>query len=375
MNRITDIICKDKSVDELKNEKSEYKIPNVNKKIIRDYPDINSKKSQKRKIGVVFMYFFKCPSITNGHLNWCDTHVLGMNKKDEYFKGYYNPKNYYFWYNEIRDMIYSGLDFFLLNVYGNDLHNEIINNLKKSMDTLSIEYNNDPIKIGIFDDTWLYNSGHYFKDVSPTFEDSTKIEYTANILFNKWKKIFDNDFIWKYLIHIDGKPIIYFYNAGKLGKTYCSDILNIMKNKFFENYKVYPFIVLDIGYGKNLKIADRYFKWNTFNHNKIYFQDKNFCNAMVKWDPYKRDAKKYGKFNDSLFEVYNIKSNNTLIKDDSILKRVLDETIDTEYLLLQTWNDLGEGTQINRNYDYFDYKNKKWLSPFHFMNIIKQYTH
>jgi hypothetical protein len=38
-------------------------------------------------------------------------------------------------------------------------------------------------------------------------------------------------------------------------------------------------------------------------------------------------------------------------------------------LLLETWNDLGEGTGITRNYDYYD--QGAWLTPDAFMNAIR----
>jgi hypothetical protein len=39
-------------------------------------------------------------------------------------------------------------------------------------------------------------------------------------------------------------------------------------------------------------------------------------------------------------------------------------------LTFATWNDLGEGTGINRNYDY--YNGGKWLPPDYFMNVIRK---
>jgi hypothetical protein len=38
-------------------------------------------------------------------------------------------------------------------------------------------------------------------------------------------------------------------------------------------------------------------------------------------------------------------------------------------LVIATWNDLGEGTGIHRNYDY--YAGGRWLEPDHFMRLIR----
>ena len=59
-----------------------------------------------------------------------------------------------------------------------------------------------------------------------------------------------------------------------------------------------------------------------------------------------------------------------LVKDGEVLKRVLIDSSDAELLVLATWNDLGEGTGINRNYDY--YANGHWLPPDYFMQILRK---
>jgi hypothetical protein len=51
------------------------------------------------------------------------------------------------------------------------------------------------------------------------------------------------------------------------------------------------------------------------------------------------------------------------------LSQVLQATASASVLLVETWNDLGEGTGITRNYDY--YENGSWLTPDAFMNVIR----
>ncbi len=57
------------------------------------------------------------------------------------------------------------------------------------------------------------------------------------------------------------------------------------------------------------------------------------------------------------------------VKGGQILQRVLKESRDAELLILATWNDLGEGMGVGRNYDY--YVDGRWLPPHYFMQLIR----
>jgi hypothetical protein len=80
--------------------------------------------------------------------------------------------------------------------------------------------------------------------------------------------------------------------------------------------------------------------------------------AMVKWDSVGRDRP-----GDLASE------SDRIFKDSALLERVLSDSSDAEILVLATWNDLGEGTGIHRNYDY--YAGGRWLAPDHFMRLIR----
>jgi hypothetical protein len=78
----------------------------------------------------------------------------------------------------------------------------------------------------------------------------------------------------------------------------------------------------------------------------------------VRWDAINRDrpgqlATKYDR----------------CVKGGQILERVLHDSQDAELLVLATWNDLGEGTGVGRNYDY--YVDGRWLPPHYFMQLIR----
>jgi hypothetical protein len=52
------------------------------------------------------------------------------------------------------------------------------------------------------------------------------------------------------------------------------------------------------------------------------------------------------------------------------LRKVLKESEDAEALVIATWNDLGEGTGINRSYDY--YFRGQWQRPDYFMRVTRK---
>jgi hypothetical protein len=57
------------------------------------------------------------------------------------------------------------------------------------------------------------------------------------------------------------------------------------------------------------------------------------------------------------------------VKGSELLEQVLHDSSDADLLVLTSWNELGEGTGIHRNYDYW--ANGSWLSPEHFMRKIR----
>jgi len=87
---------------------------------------------------------------------------------------------------------------------------------------------------------------------------------------------------------------------------------------------------------------------------------------MVKWDSLGRDA--LGALSR---EVSDLDGLYRIHKGPEILSLVLNKTsAQVDLLTLATWNDLGEGTAINRQLDY--YYQGQWLPPNFFMNIVRQ---
>jgi hypothetical protein len=323
------------------------------------------RKKTKRDIGAVMMFFFNCPGGVNGGMDWANTHAPGMNIPSPILAfgtekaGYYDPpSNPGFWTRELADAKYAGLDFVLLNTYGPDLSKKEWATLTPALKTIP-----DPIKISLFDDTWAWGRP-YFGDFWKHKPDLNQTEQAAKTLYEvKWKPFFQvvTD---QYRYKVKGRPLIYFYNAGTLQpRNKSAAVLKRMKEMFKADFGMEPFVVVDRAYFEDpamKTVADSEFTWFTFDlpgkRSRSEMNGIVFDHAMVRWDPYGRDQ-------------HAPSESDLLVKGPEILDRVLHDSMDADILVLATWNDLGEGTGFNRNYDYY-YKGQ-WLPPDYFMQRIR----
>jgi hypothetical protein len=330
-----------------------------------DLGDAPVRKS-KRDVGAVFMYFFNCPGQTNCGMDWANTHSPGMDSKSPLLgfasgeSGYYSPSEPGFWKRELLDAKYAGLQFLLLNTYGPDIENNKLAPLVKALSSLD-----QPVQIGLFDDTWAWGEPYFgdFWKQKPNLRDS---DAAAKILYEaKWKPFFQA-IDKKYWYRFQGRPFIYFYNSGTLEpRERSAVVLAKMKARFKADFGEEPFVDVDVAYFADSdmnSVADAKFTWMTHSlpekRSRSKMNGHIIDHAMVKWDAVGRDRPG---------EIAATKDR--LIKDSALLKRVMAESSDADVLVLATWNDLGEGTGINRNYDY--YSGGRWLEPDHFMRVIR----
>ena len=328
-----------------------------------DAPEIKA----KREIGAVLMFFFNCPAAVNCGMDWANTHAPGMAEKspalafDKSESAYYVASEPGFWKRELQDAKYAGLSFLLPNAYGPDIENGKLKPLEQALDSLK-----DPVKIGMFDDSWAWGEPWFteFWKQKPRMSDTDK---TAKILYEaKWKPFF-KQIDKKHWYLFKGKPFIYFYNSGKLEpRDKSAAVFAKMKEMFKADFGVEPFLAVDSAYFEDRsqdKVADQKFQWNTFQlpnkRGRSVMNGVTLDAAMVKWDPIGRDHP--GAI---------ARPGDMMTKDASILTKVLNDSSDADLLILATWNDLGEGTGVNRNYDY--YNEGKWLPPNYFMDIIRK---
>ncbi|MET0155684.1 MAG: DUF5010 domain-containing protein [Rickettsiales bacterium] len=319
----------------------------------------------KRDVGAVLMFFFDCPGKTNCEMNWAGNHVFGMDPVAPMAGGgYYDPDEVAFWTRELRDARYAGLQFLLPNVYGPDMVDE--GKIDKLAQALKSE--GDAVKIGMLDDTWTWGQT-YFGAKWAAVPNLSDTEGAASTMYQmKWKPFFTKiDDAHRY--KIDGKPVIYFYNAGTLSpRNVSAAVIKRMKEMFKADFGSEPFVVVDTAFFDDPameSVANGRFTWNSISPaapggvNGFAMNGKKLGNAMVRWDAVGRES-----------PGQPAKDGDTLIKGDELLNTVLNGTTDFDVLTLATWNDLGEGTGINRAYDYY-YKGK-WLEPDHFMRLIRK---
>lgn len=327
----------------------------------------------KRDLGAVFMFFYYCPNDDprNCAMSWANTHSYGSNTPSSlYSNGYYNPANTGFWFGEFRDAIQAGLQFLLPNVFGPDLYNKptVMASVNSALDAL-----NGGIKLGLFDDTSTWGAA-WVKQYEPTnfgyVPNVYDVETTAQDLYKKMWRPFFTGLKRQYWYLVDGRPYIFYYN-GRALKPWAAmtPILKRMKELFNAEFGVVPYIAQDIsfpadggtGFVPNDGVASASFHWDTFFANNFYFVSPfgSHANCMVKWDAKSRDT-----------PWMTLQPSDRVQKGPELLQTFLDATTNTQVVVLETWNDLGEGTGINRNYDYY-YKGQ-WLAPDYFMKITRR---
>ena len=330
-------------------------------------PDLTTPctRSGTRDMGAVLMFFNDCPGGVNCSMDWANTHAAGMANVSPLLSfgsnasGIYAPKNPGFWRRELRDAAYAGVQFFLLNTYGPDLSaaTDPLVQLGKALDDTG-----NAVKIGLFDDTstWGRAGGVFSK--AP---DLSNAAVAAQAIFDaKWSPFFSRvDRKNWYLFN--NRPLIYFYNAGTLQPAAQSAaVVATLHTLFQAKFGVSPFVVVDEAYFQDSDMpnqADGRFKWDTFNSGMISDQTLKgvkLDHFMARWDSLGRDHKgQIATESDRLF------------KDEALLKQRLQESASAQIAVIATWNDMGEGTGITRNYDYF--AGGAWLEPDAFIKDIR----
>ncbi len=328
-------------------------------------------RTNSRDVGAVMMFFFGCPGKNNCGMDWANTHAYGMASADPIYgfggadQGYYAPTNTGFWLRELLDARYAGLQFMLPNVYGFDIQPSTgeAQNLEAALTTL--DGMGGGIQVGLFNDTWAWgeSAGGSLMNPAPSLSDTSD---AAQRLYDvEWKPFF-SAISKPHWYTVNGAPLIYFYNAGTLTPTSgASAVVARLKTLFAADFGVTPFVVVDRGYG-NTASADAMFTWDTFTSDATTHLgtatsttgNLTFDSSMVKWDSLGRDEP--GVIATSTTKIF---------KSPDILEQVLAASTSANYLLLETWNDLGEGTGMTRNYDY--YVNGSWLPPTAFMDAIR----
>jgi hypothetical protein len=325
----------------------------------------------KRDMGAVMMFFFNCPNEPNCGMDWANTHAWGMMTPDPIYgfgsasANYYNPSNEGFWVRELLDARYAGLQFVLPNSYGFDIAPSTGQLPTVEAALKVIDGMGGGMKVGLFTDTWAWGEAAGGTLMNPAPDLSNTDAAAEQIYSVEWKPFFQQ-ITQAHWYTVNGSPLIYFYNAGTLLPTSGADaVIARMKQLFQQDFGVAPFVDVDSGYGPTAS-GDATFVWNTpvaypttyLGTDTTATGNLTFDNAFVKFDSLGRDMP--GAI---------ATASSSIAKGPTILEQTLAESANDDLFLLETWNDLGEGSGVTRNYDYYWHGN--WLTPDAFMGLIR----
>jgi uncharacterized protein DUF5010 len=320
-----------------------------------------------RDLGAVLMFFSDCPGQVNCRMDWANTHAHGMTAPHQLFAfgsaaaNYYNPRNAGYWYRQLLDARWAGLQFFLLNVYGPDL--------ARTPDPLAmlgqaLTAAGPGVKVALFDDPsgWGQPTSPAPFQVRPNLSDT---EGAAQAIYTaKWKPFYSR-VDRQYWYELQNRPFIYFYNSGTLVPLNVSAaVVSRLKQLFAQDFGVTPFVVVDTAYFQDPNmpnVADSQFTWDTLRtgrKSRSTLQGTILDHFMVKWDTVGRD--KPGVIASAADRI---------LKGTALLADRLATSQDAQVAVIATWNDLGEGTGIERNYDY--YVAGSWLAPSGFIGLTR----
>jgi hypothetical protein len=323
-----------------------------------------------RDLGAVLMFFSDCPRGVNCGMDWANTHAAGMDVSHPLLgfgaaaANYYNPRNAGWWYRELQDAAWAGLQFFLLNTYGPDIGGAP-DQLAMLSEALAMA--GPAVKVALFDDPWAWgqsSSPAPFK-TRPNMSDT---EAAAQAIYTaKWKPFYSRiDSTYWYTFR--GRPFIYFYNAGTLNPLNVSAaVVARLKELFAADFHVTPFVAVETAYFQDPtmpSVADSQFTWNTLaggNGGKPSVSTLGgvtLDHFMVKWDTVGRDR-----------PGAVATASDRIIKGPSVLGDRIAGAAGADIAVIATWNDLGEGTGIERNYDY--YVAGAWAPPTAFMRVTR----
>jgi hypothetical protein len=241
---------------------------------------------------------------------------------------------------------------------------QIMDNVNSTLDLMQ-----GGIKVAMYDDTWGYPQVF---NPTPSLSD---VESTAQKFYAiKWRP-------WhltikrKYWYLVDGRPMIYFYNSGRLSPTSAgAAVVEKLKQLFAADFGVRPFVVQDRGFPPDMN-TDLTFEWDPLGNvdklSKTMKNGKSLLHVLPKFDAMGRSNPGQIARAVSDYSSSSPLKNYRVIKGAELLKSALQAAKGFNLMSIGTWNDLGEGTGVNRNFDYSI--KGDFVSPFYFMDIIRSY--
>jgi hypothetical protein len=254
------------------------------------------------------------------------------------------------------DARYAGLQFVIPDVYGYDIQPGTGALAEpRAPPSTTIASMGGGMQVGLFNDTWAWGEAVGGPLHEPRAEPLRhRGRSAAHLLPSSGSRSSrgSRNLNW---YTVNGAPLIYFYNAGTLLPTSGSERRHRSAEAALHGRLRgrRPSSTSTAGTEPSHRAPTRsspgtpsrsFPSTNLDTDGDHDRRNLTFDNAMVKWDSLGRDiAGGHRRF----------KRNADRSRDPTILDTVLQASANANVLLLATWNDLGEGTGITRNYDYY----------------------
>jgi hypothetical protein len=324
------------------------------------------------KFGTYFFYWHDCP------INNCETSAMIYHPSGSYARYSSEDKSWYVF--EILDMMRAGIDYIFPVCWGDHPTMPYFRISVLSSLAEAIRDTGSAIKVGLFDDTtsecaeWNYYKGRgYTPDPPMPLDDANNWQYFYERKIKPFFQTIPNS-LWAThngrSVEEGGRPIIIVYvGIWFTGHQNSDEMWTAIKNDFSSDFTdangegIIPFIILEntwFSYNEDLaSVADGRYGWGAalygFNSSmirnyRVSAVGPGYDDRLVKdpgrLQPRNRDIHQYPGPPD-----YFLKTEFTKIPKDFLFK----PTARTRHLILiETWNELFEGTAMERCHDYPD---------------------
>lgn len=343
------------------------------------------------KIGAYFFYWHNCP-LHNCALSKMIYHPTGS------YTNYSSLDKT--WYTaEIFDMALAGVDYIFPICWGNHpgfswFHISTLSTLATAI-TESGSY----LKVGLFDDStsecsdWNYNNGRgYTTNPQMPLDDSNNWAYFYDLKIKPYFQVFPRS-MWATHngrpVDDGGRPIIVVYNAAWFTGLASADAMwSAIKTAFQNDFKdshgagINPFIILEASwfyYDPDVaNVVDGQYGWGAALFGLNTFEMNNYRVSAIGPG---FDNRVYLNPSPGSFHYRNQDVNHNSGPEDYFLTTEFakmskaDEfnpDADTKHLILiETWNELWEGTAVERCSDY-PANAGGYLSPTFYINRLKR---
>jgi len=322
------------------------------------------------KFGTYFFYWHDCP------YNNCETPAMIYHPTGSYTRYSSMDKSWYTF--EILDMMHSGIDYIFPVCWGDQptMHYFQISVLSYLAE--AIRATGSFIKVGLFDDTtsecaeWNYFNGkEYAPNPSMPLDDANNWQYFYQRKIRPFFQTFPTS-LWathnRRSVEEGGQPIIIVYvGIWFTGHQSSDEMWTAIKADFSEDFTdasgkgITPFIILEntwFSYNQDLtSVVDGRYRWGAalygFNSSEIRNYrvsavgpgyDDRLVQDPGSHQPRNKDIHQYPGPPD-----YFLKTEFAKIPKDLIFN----PDVETKHLILiETWNELFEGTAVERCYDF-----------------------